>query len=223
MAVKKVSEKRSSQAMIALDKATKEQRKADKYRNFQPGIADFHQSYADSLREEARALMTPNYPIEVGTGVEAVPSTEDHSLAGIRETMESPDMISLDASSNRLELLAKTDALPLGLDMAESIQAKNSLEKILAHQMAACHDTAMKLLARISINKGSIDIVRLTNASARLMSSFHEAVKVLHKIRNGNRQVVTVQHVHVSDGGQAVVSGKIKTGGDESRGGGDEK
>jgi hypothetical protein len=223
MSVKKISGKRSSQAMLTLDKATKEQRKADKYRNYQPGIADFHQSYADELREEVRALLTLDYPIEVGTGAEAVPSPKDHSLTGIRETMESPDMISLDASSTRLELLEKTDALPLGIDMAESIQAKNSLEKILAHQMAASHDTAMKLLARISINKDSIDIVRLTNASARLMSSFHECVKVLHKIRSGGRQVVTVQHVHVSDGGQAVISGKIKTGGDVSQGGGDEK
>ena len=95
MEVKRISKKRSSQAILKLDEASKEQRKADKYRNYNSGIADFHQDYADELREEVQALLTLDCPIEVGAGVEAVPSPKDSSLAGIRETMEDPDRYTL--------------------------------------------------------------------------------------------------------------------------------
>lgn len=223
MEVKRISEKRSSQAILKLDEASKEQRKADKFRNYNSGIAEFHQDYANDLRKEAKALLAPDYPATVGAGVEAVPSRKDGSLSGIRETMEDPDMINLDASTTRLELLAETNVLPLGIDVAESIQAKNSVEKMLAHQMATAHVMVMQLLAKIQRAEDTVDISRLTNASARLMTTFQEAIKVLQKMRSGGRQIVTVQHVNVSDGGQAVVSGNIKTGGEISRGGGNEK
>ena len=111
MEVKRVSEKRSSQAMLKLDKASKEQFKADKYRNYNTGIAEFHQNYADDLRKEAKALILSDYPTAIGAGVEAVPDPKYNSLLGWRETLKDPDMISLDASTTRFELLAEKDVL----------------------------------------------------------------------------------------------------------------
>jgi hypothetical protein len=49
------------------------------------------------------------------------------------------------------------------------------------------------------------------NASARMMQAFQEGFLTLKKARRGGRQTVVVQHVHVTDGGQAVVAGQVKT------------
>ena len=51
---------------------------------------------------------------------------------------------------------------------------------------------------------------RLLNAGARLMKAFQDGLLVLNKVRTGGKQTVLVQHVQVSDGGQAVVSGTVK-------------
>ena len=41
------------------------------------------------------------------------------------------------------------------------------------------------------------------------MVAYQAGFLALQRARSGGRQVVTVQHVHVSDGGQAVVAAKI--------------
>ena len=56
---------------------------------------------------------------------------------------------------------------------------------------------------------------KMARSSARMMDAFQKGVLALHKLRTGGTQVVTVQHVNVSDGGQAVVTGGIG-GGDEN-------
>jgi hypothetical protein len=58
-----------------------------------------------------------------------------------------PDWLAHDASRERMDLADKASALTMGLDAAETIQARNSLEKMLAHQMAAAHVAAMELQA----------------------------------------------------------------------------
>ena len=52
-----------------------------------------------------------------------------------------------------------------------------------------------------------------------MLAAFAQGALALDRLRNGNRQVVTVQHVTVADGGQAVVAGAVTTG---KRGRGDE-
>ena len=60
---------------------------------------------------------------------------------------ERPDMLAIDASRQRMELADKADVLTLGIDAAATIKAENSLEKMLAHQMAAAHTAAMEMQA----------------------------------------------------------------------------
>jgi hypothetical protein len=50
------------------------------------------------------------------------------------------------------------------------------------------------------------------------MKVFQDGLLALNKIRTGGRQTVLVQHVQVSDGGQAVVSGVVKGKGGEDGG-----
>ena len=114
----------------------------------------------------------------------------------------------------RLEAAAYAGVIDAAVDAATSGRAENSLEKMLCHQMAAAHFSAMKLIARAADTRlPPVEMARLTNASARLMDSYQSALLALHRIRTGGKQTVVVQHVQVSDGGQAVITGNMKTGG----------
>ncbi len=46
------------------------------------------------------------------------------------------------------------------------------------------------------------------------MKAFAMQVEVLRRLRNGGQQFVRVEHVHVNEGGQAVI-GNVKKGGTE--------
>lgn len=131
------------------------------------------------------------------------------------------DMLTADASLQRLDLLAEVGALTLGVDAAESIQAQNSLERMLAHQVAAAHRMALEFMAEgreelaAYRNSGanyphrSVEACRMANTGSRLMDTAQRGLLVLDRLRNGGAQPVT-QHVNVADGGKAVVAGMLR-------------
>jgi hypothetical protein len=43
------------------------------------------------------------------------------------------------------------------------------------------------------------------NALARLLKAYAMQVETLRRLRNGGSQLVRVEHVHVNDGGRAIV------------------
>ena len=63
-----------------------------------------------------------------------------------------------------------------------------------------------------------VEAARMMNASARAMGAFNDAALTLQRLRTGGQQVVTVQHVTIKDGGQAVVAQTMKTGARKRRG-----
>jgi hypothetical protein len=140
-------------------------------------------------------------------------------------------MLTATASHDRLVLTG--NAITMAVDAANSIRARNSLEKMLAHELAAAHRLAMHMAeqsARLvdrhvtwgKINPAhSIEAARLANASARMMGAFQDGLLALDRIRRGGKQTVKVvhQHVAVGPGGQAVVAaGGLKAGGRKSQG-----
>jgi hypothetical protein len=152
--------------------------------------------------------------------------------ANIRDTLaEGATRIAEEASIRRTDLLMQPsfNALALAIDAADSIGAANSLEKMLAHQLAVAHEASLRLMNRALEYVGheanqrpmrgndSVEVCRLTNAAVRLMSVFQDAALTLQKLRTGGAQTVTVQHVNVASGGQAVV-GNVQTGGAKHRG-----
>ena len=122
----------------------------------------------------------------------------------------------------------------MAVDAAASIQAKNSLERMLAHQLAVAHRLGMHMAEQSErlvdrhetwgkINQAqSVEACRLANAAARMMGAFQDGSLALDKIRRGGKQTVKVvhQHVAVGPGGQAVVAGgNVKGAGGVSAGG----
>jgi hypothetical protein len=170
---------------------------------------------AERAREEAVAALEP--PELLRGGHEAVRApTADEVWTPTRDalvsTLDEPNMIAVAASEQRLEAALEAGVLPTALDAAVSANAQNSLEKMLTHQMAVAHQLAMKVAAQAQeAGLPPVERARLMNASARMMQAFQEGFLTLKKARRGGRQTVVVQHVHVTDGGQAVVAGQVKT------------
>ena len=129
--------------------------------------------------------------------------------------------------------------LETGLDAAETIEARNSLEKMMAHQMAAMHLSTMKLAAQLNRciermdrehhpdlrERANVQGTRLAGAIARMSGSYQSGMTTMQRLRSGGTQRVIVQHVTVTEGGQAVVAGQLETaalhpGGGHGAGGG---
>jgi hypothetical protein len=66
-------------------------------------------------------------------------------------------------------------------------------------------------------NGDSVEAYRLANTAARLMSVFQDGMLTLQRLRTGSNQTVTVQHVNVAPGAQAVI-GNVQTRGRKRRG-----
>jgi hypothetical protein len=96
------------------------------------------------------------------------------------------------------------------LAMIEAAAPKDEIEAALAVQMAATHTAAMAVLAKLDAAFATERrVAAFGSAAARLMRAYATQVDVLRRLRNGGQQFVRVEHVHVNDGGQAVI-GNVK-------------
>jgi hypothetical protein len=131
-----------------------------------------------------------------------------------RNTLRDPEQVALDASAERKELLLgpAIDVCALALDAADSIGAQDSLEKMLGHQLALAHKLSFEFANRAVDQRDPAVTARYMNVSIRLMGAFQQGLLTIQKLRSGNAQTVTVQHVHVS-GGQALITGTVQAGG----------
>lgn len=185
-----------------------------------------HGHIAERLRDEANELIDLPAAPDVGAGGEVVKA----QVAGLgfrRSTVvntleKGAKRIAEDASIRRTDLLLAPsfNAVALAVDAAESIKAENSLEKMLAHQMAVTHEAALRFMDRAldydlgnrSLRPGdSVEAARLANTAARLMGVYQSGMATLQRMRSGGNQVVTVQHVSIGQGGQAVI-GNVQPG-----------
>lgn len=197
-----------------------------------PYAAHFMRDDAAVLETAAADALTLKTKPPVGAGGELVPEGDQIKRGGgnFIDTVERPDAVTAEASMNRLKLADEVHCVPLAVDTAETIQAKNSIEKMLAHQLAAAHKLAMTFAGQARKHAEKVgdgiyasDLLhvdhaaKMANASARMMDAFQKGTMALHKLRTGGKQVVTVQHVNVSDGGQAVVTGGLGTRGSDEK------
>jgi hypothetical protein len=92
------------------------------------------------------------------------------------------------------------------LAMIEAAAPKDEIEAALAVQMACTHTAAMAVLAKLDVAFSSEQrVAAFGSTAARLMRAFATQVEVLRRLRSGGQQFVRVEHVHVNDGGQAVI------------------
>jgi hypothetical protein len=127
-----------------------------------------------------------------------------------------PDLAAAEASLDRSRLLlqSETDVAAMALDAANSIQARNSLEKMLAHQMATAHKLVMEQMGQVCDEQNARDQTKRLNAAARCMAVYQQGLLALHKVRQNGQQRIMVQYVNVSNGSKAVGNIARDTGAD---------
>jgi hypothetical protein len=88
----------------------------------------------------------------------------------------------------------------------------DQIEGMLAAQMAAVHNATMTFARRLN----HVDTLPQQDSASRafiqLARTFAAQVEALKRYRNGGNQSVTVKHVHVHEGGQAVVGNVSRRG-----------
>jgi hypothetical protein len=177
-----------------------------------PDRKETNLAMADDLESAADKYLTLDNVPARGVGGEFIQQTGDKSSV-VCPPSEKIDRVNTDASLDRLDLVNKNGVLSMALDAAEAVNASNSAEQMLAHQMAVAHRTGLDLIADAAHIRDPIEKCRLINTASKLMDTCQKALLTIHRIRHGGQQTVTVQHVQVEEGGQAVVNGTAHLGG----------
>ena len=91
------------------------------------------------------------------------------------------------------------------LSVITGAKPKDQFEAMLAAQMAAIHTATMKLTRQLA----NVDTIERQDSAERALNklarTFAMQMEALKRYRTGGEQKVTVQHVSVNEGGQAIV------------------
>ena len=91
------------------------------------------------------------------------------------------------------------------LSVIKGIKPKDQLEAMLAAQMAAVHTATMTFARRLN----HVETIQQQDSAERalnkLVRTYAMQMEALKRYRTGGEQKVTVQHVSVNEGGQAIV------------------
>jgi len=91
------------------------------------------------------------------------------------------------------------------LSLVHNIKPNDDLEALIVSQMVVTHMLSMNN-ANGAIHLGDEKIKTAKHEMAiKLMRSFTNQFNALSKHRNGGKQKMTVEHVHVNEGGQAII------------------
>ena len=171
-------------------------------------------------REQAK---TAAPPIKIEMKENAAHLSVDHPDMGIGQfmVMEAIGTKNIDFFDVLLSQLAtvsnngrEVDARQLNfmLSVVKGIEPRDQMEAMLAAQMAAVHNSMMTFARRVANVETIPQQDSASNAFNKLARTFTAQLEALKKYRSTGEQKVTVQHVQVNDGGQAIV-GNVTTGG----------
>src|SRR3954454_24269179 len=102
-------------------------------------------------------------------------------------------------------------ALNFMLSVVKGVQPRDEIEAMLAGQMAAVHMATMTFARRLKHVENILQQDSAERAFNKLARTFAAQLEALKRYRTGGEQKVTVQHVTVNEGGQAVV-GNVSRG-----------
>lgn len=171
-----------------------------------------------ALRKQIdRIAASPQLPrVKVGKGENtptiALDHPDDFIAGGVFK--EALGTTSTDFTNGLINQLAKAsyrngkidaDGLNFMLSVIEDIKPRDQLESMLAAQMAAIHMAIMKLAQQLA----NVDLLPQQDSAGALLNkltrTFATQIETLKRNRSSGEQKVTVQHVTVSEGGQAIV------------------
>ena len=108
------------------------------------------------------------------------------------------------------------DRLNFLVSAVKGIEPRDQVEAMLAAQMAAVHSATLQAARRLHTAESLPVHDSMEKTLNKLARTFTSQLEALRKYRSGGEQRVTVQHVNVNEGGQAIV-GAVSGGGGLTR------
>ena len=149
------------------------------------------------------AVVTPPPAVlKEATGTDQ-PHVQQQLINQVCRTLWMPEGLGEDEKSARIQS---------AISLLQGIKPADEIEGMLAVQMVGTHNAVMGCLDRAMIEGQTFEGFdqNLKHAS-KLLAIYSRQIEVLDKHRGKGQQKVTVEHVHVEAGGQAMV-GHIETG-----------
>ena len=113
----------------------------------------------------------------------------------------------VDQVSNAVSIGRKPDqaAINFAFDVVEGVKPRDQLETLLAVQMAAIHMATITFARKLAHVENIQQQDSAERALNKLARTFATQMETLKRYRTGGEQKVTVHHVTVNEGGQAIV------------------
>ena len=96
------------------------------------------------------------------------------------------------------------------------IQPQDVIEGMLTVQMIGVHNMAMNYMGKATRTDRVDFMSTYMNGATKMLRTFAAQMEALKKYRTGGQQKMTVEHVHVNEGGQAIV-GTVNQGGGNNK------
>ena len=161
-------------------------------------------SEARAMAEQSSLALTPHQPLKTTQGASSLIPPAPLGHRGLEDRLKQPDLLDVDATIKRTQLADDAGIFEMAIETADSVRAKDSVQKMLSHQLAGAHHHAMRLLGEADKQRDPMIKAKLMNTSTRLMEAFCKGALTLQKLQTGANQIVTVQHVQIN-GGQAII------------------
>jgi hypothetical protein len=100
------------------------------------------------------------------------------------------------------------------VSVVKGIKPRDEVEAMLAAQMAAVHMATMTFARRLAHVEATPQQDSTERAFNKLARTYATQMEALKRYRTGGEQKVTVQHVSVSEGGQAIVGNVTQAAGE---------
>jgi hypothetical protein len=158
-------------------------------------------------RPRSKAAPTATVPGDA-KGVKEAPQLNDRALIDLRLITQTISALWIPGGTSKE--VAK-ERIQSAIALVKDLKPTDGLEGMLASQMVATRDAAMECLRRAMIaDQTFAGVEQNLKHAAKLMSLYARQIEALNKHRGKCQQKVTVEHVHVAAGGQAMV-GHIET------------
>jgi hypothetical protein len=163
--------------------------------------------------------MTALSPGQRGTEAKVGLLLEAQHASGVLDAEAATILVAQAAAMPARQTGSARDDLQTAIHMLDQIKPEGALQSMLAVKMIGVHNSAVRFLTRASDESQTMEGADANVLRAvRLLRLFNEQLQALASLRGKTgQQKVTVEHVHVHEGGQAIV-GNLTGIGDIPRG-----
>ncbi len=180
-----------------------------------------------ALVKRQKAERKPKIKVTVKNTKTGVSITPDHPDLGIGTALFMDALGTTDRMYFKALMVQVADTIGKGgevnaermnhaLALICGIAPQGPIEGMLAAQMAAVHSATMTLARRVNNTETIMQQDSADRCFNRLARTFIAQLEALNRHRGKGQQKMTVEHVHVHEGGQAIV-GTVQGGGGEEK------